>query len=121
MTQDLNAIQSKLDPYQPLFEKYGQQYGVDPVLLRSIAGAESAGKPNAVSSKGAKGLMQHTAEFSKQWGDDGTPEGQIASTAKFLQATTLRMAEILIMLSGSIKASMTKVIGDRRMLLMLTR
>ncbi len=50
--------QSSYDQNQ-LFERYGQQYGVEPNVLRAIAGAESSnGRNRGPSSAGARGLMQ---------------------------------------------------------------
>src|SRR5260221_5728926 len=52
--------------YTLLVRKYARQYGVDAALVRKVIAAESAGDPNAVSPKGAQGLMQlmpATAEF----------------------------------------------------------
>ena len=45
--------------WQPLIEKYGNQYGVDPNLLAIMMTLESGGDPNADSGE-AKGLMQIT-------------------------------------------------------------
>ncbi|MFZ8577295.1 transglycosylase SLT domain-containing protein, partial [Klebsiella quasipneumoniae] len=44
--------------YDDLLNEAGQQYGVDPRLLKAIMTQESGGNPNAISSAGAKGLMQ---------------------------------------------------------------
>lgn len=41
-----------------LFYAAGQLYSLDPALLAAIAGVESGGNPDAVSPKGAQGLMQ---------------------------------------------------------------
>ncbi len=41
-----------------LLNAVGQRYRIDPRLLASIVHAESAGRPTAVSNKGALGLMQ---------------------------------------------------------------
>ncbi|WP_148615850.1 lytic transglycosylase domain-containing protein [Nocardioides rubriscoriae] len=45
-------------PFRSLFESAGQRYGVDPVLLSSVARQESGFDPRAVSHAGAQGLMQ---------------------------------------------------------------
>ena len=44
--------------YDPIIEKYAQQYQLDPSLVRSIIATESGFNPRAVSRKGARGLMQ---------------------------------------------------------------
>jgi len=44
--------------YDGLLNEAGERYGVEPKLLKAIMMQESRGNPNAVSQKGAKGLMQ---------------------------------------------------------------
>ncbi|MBI4428464.1 MAG: transglycosylase SLT domain-containing protein [Ignavibacteriales bacterium] len=44
--------------YVPLIQKYSEQYQFDWVLIMSMIRQESAFRPNAVSNKGAYGLMQ---------------------------------------------------------------
>jgi hypothetical protein len=41
-----------------LFRIVGNMYGIDPDLLEAIASVESRGNPDAISPKGAMGLMQ---------------------------------------------------------------
>lgn len=44
--------------YDDLLNEAGQQYGVDPRLLKAIMTQESGGNPQIISSAGARGLMQ---------------------------------------------------------------
>jgi soluble lytic murein transglycosylase-like protein len=44
--------------YDSIIEKYASDYGLDPSLISSIIATESAFNSKAVSSKGARGLMQ---------------------------------------------------------------
>lgn len=41
-----------------MFAAVGRMYAIDPDLLAAIAAAESDGRPDAISPKGAEGLMQ---------------------------------------------------------------
>jgi hypothetical protein len=58
-----------LDPsLDPVFDAAGQIYNVDPTHLKAMALAESAGDPQAVSPKGAQGLMQLMPDTAKAMG-----------------------------------------------------
>lgn len=48
----------RLEKYEPAINKYAEQFGVKPELVKSIILAESAANPKAVSGAKAKGLMQ---------------------------------------------------------------
>jgi soluble lytic murein transglycosylase-like protein len=75
-----------LASYEPIFQAAGQEWNVDPLLLRSLAAQESGGKPNAVSKAGAQGLMQIMPETQKYLGitDPTDPVQSIFGAAKYL-------------------------------------
>lgn len=55
--------------YSSSIKVFAQKYGVDPELIAAVIRAESGFNPNALSEKGAEGLMQimpETAEFVAQ-------------------------------------------------------
>jgi soluble lytic murein transglycosylase-like protein len=53
-----NDSGSKSEKFNDIIEKYARDYKLDPSLIHSIIATESDFNPKAVSSKGAKGLMQ---------------------------------------------------------------
>src|SRR4051812_20819920 len=46
------------NPYDHFIVDSATKYGIDPNLIRAQMGQESSYKPNAISNKGARGLMQ---------------------------------------------------------------
>ncbi len=48
----------KATGFDPIIEKYANHYSLDQSLIKSIIATESGFNPNAVSPKGARGLMQ---------------------------------------------------------------
>jgi len=49
-------------PYVWIFEKYGGQFNIPPIILASFAMQESSCNPNTVGGAGEQGLMQITRE-----------------------------------------------------------
>lgn len=68
------------------FQSAGQQYGVDPDLLKAVATVESAGDRYAVSRQGAVGPMQLMPDTAKALGvtDPTNPAQAIPAAARLL-------------------------------------
>ncbi|GAB6068229.1 lytic transglycosylase domain-containing protein [Methylothermus subterraneus] len=71
----------------PAIEQVAQKYRLDPKLLHAIIRAESAYNPNAVSPKGAVGLMQLMPETAARYGigDRYDPFKNLEAGARYLR------------------------------------
>ena len=69
-----------------LFQIAGLSFGLDPSLLEAIAVVESAGRADAVSPKGATGVMQLMPETAKRFGVEHPfdPAENVMGAARFL-------------------------------------
>lgn len=89
---------ANVDTYDGLFDRIGRDEGVDPRLLKAIAGKESGFDPNAVgfNKNGSVdlGLMQHNSRFLKERGmtaaDAMNPEIAIRKAAQLLKSNGVR-------------------------------
>ena len=72
--------------FDQLIELYAQQYGIPIEIARRLINAESAGKPQAVSPKGAMGLAQLMPGTAKEMGvtDPFNPEQNIRGGMEYL-------------------------------------
>jgi hypothetical protein len=70
-----------------LFRVVGNLYDLDPGLLRAIASVESGYNPEAISPKGARGLMQLMPETAKRFRVDNSfdPVENALGAARFLE------------------------------------
>ena len=53
-----DVILDRIATYDPLIDTYSKMNGLEPNLVRAVIYVESAGDKDAVSNKGAEGLMQ---------------------------------------------------------------
>jgi hypothetical protein len=75
-----------LSQYDDVFQAAGNEWNVDPTLLKAVAAQESGGNTGAVSLKNAQGLMQITPDTQKYLGvtDPTDPVQSIYGAAKYL-------------------------------------
>jgi hypothetical protein len=74
------------DTLDPVFQAAGNEWNVDPLLLKAIASPESGGNAGAVSPKGAQGLMQIMPQTQRGLGvtDPNDPAQSIWGAAKYM-------------------------------------
>jgi soluble lytic murein transglycosylase-like protein len=76
-------------PYADLFTRAGARHGVDPALLAAVASQESGFDPTAVSSAGARGLMQFMPATARGLGVDPLdPASAVDGAARYLAQLT---------------------------------
>ena len=73
--------------FHPIIEEVAGQYDVEPELIKAIIWAESSFNPNAVSKKGAMGLMQLMPSTARALGveDFSDPESNIDAGVRYFK------------------------------------
>lgn len=83
---DWHRVRLNITAYADPVMQAAETHGVDPALVRALMHAESAFNPDALSHKGAQGLMQLTPATAKELGveDASDPNQNIAGGTKYL-------------------------------------
>ncbi len=83
--------------YDRLIDKIAQAEGLDPDLLRAVVEAESDFNPDAISRKGAVGLMQLMPETARRLGvsDPFHPSDNLEGGARYLRSLINKYEGIL--------------------------
>ncbi len=91
---------------EPLIRQAARKHGVDPALVKAVIAAESGFNPQAVSPKGAIGLMQVIPETGERYGVTGDARRTLAqklADPKINIATGVRyLSDLLRMFSGNL-------------------
>lgn len=75
------------EEFEPIIQRYSRDFGVDRSLVKAVIHAESSYNPNALSPKGARGLMQlmpGTAQDLKV-ADSFDPQDNIRGGVRYLR------------------------------------
>jgi soluble lytic murein transglycosylase-like protein len=88
--------------FQTLVDAAGERYKVDPALINAVIQAESGFRPDAVSSAGAKGLMQLMDGTARGLGvqDSLDPAQNIDGGVRFLRSLLDRFESVPLALAG---------------------
>jgi Rod binding domain-containing protein len=75
------------ESFIPLIQKAAKQFNMDPLLIEAVIRQESNGDPHAVSSKGAKGLMQLIDSTASMLGINNSfnPEENVMGGTQYLK------------------------------------
>lgn len=96
---DVNKIENSLNEYTPHIKEASLQSGVRESLLAKVIDVESNGNPNAVSPKGAGGVMQIMPATAKELGlsnkDRFNPAKAIPAGARYLGQQITKYGEVL--------------------------
>ncbi len=88
INQNYNSkVSERLSQYNDLINNAASSNGLNPSIIKAVIAAESAGKENAVSSAGAKGLMQIMDGTAKELGIENVfnPIENIQGGSKYLK------------------------------------
>ena len=108
----LGAIgRPRMEEFPKLFKAAAKATGVDEAWLRAIAHAESAYDPNALSDKGAQGIMQLMPETSRLYGvkDPYSPRASIDGGARHLRDLQARYEGDLTLVAAAYNAGVGAV------------
>ena len=83
---DFHSVRLNRDAFADEIAAAAARHGVDPAFVRAVVHAESAFDPNALSNKGAQGLMQLMPATAERFGvsDPFTPAQNIEGGTRYL-------------------------------------
>jgi soluble lytic murein transglycosylase-like protein len=94
---DVGALLRRSAQYSKVIETAARASRLEPALLQAVMVAESGGDPNALSSKGARGLMQLMPATARLYGVRNAfdPEQNIRGASLYLRDLTDRYRDDL--------------------------
>ena len=90
-------------PYQGEVVAAAKRHNLDPALVHAVIAAESNYNPNAVSNKGAVGLMQVMPDTGRRY---GVREKELKEPQKNIRAGVQYLAELIEMFEGDLRLAL---------------
>ena len=105
MTNEPNAQR-----FEALIEQFAKLHKLDPALVKAVIAVESAFQPNAVSPKGALGLMQVVPDTGARYGiasdKKRTAAQKLLDPATNVRIGTLHLSNLLALFPGRIELAL---------------
>jgi soluble lytic murein transglycosylase-like protein len=90
-------------PFQDEVVEAAKQTNLDPALIHAVIVAESNYNPNAVSAKGAEGLMQLLPDTARRY---GVMRREIRQPEKNIRAGAQYLADLMDMFNGDVQLAL---------------
>lgn len=94
----MSASADRLSQFNQLAEEKGAKWGVNPNMIRAIVSVESAGRIDAVSPAGARGLMQLMPATAERM---GVPRNQLFDPERNMEAGVRYLSYLNKMFDGN--------------------
>ncbi|MDD2815532.1 MAG: lytic transglycosylase domain-containing protein [Thiotrichaceae bacterium] len=96
-TKNTAALSTRKQNYQMTVQQVAQRWGIDAALLDAVITVESGYNPQALSPKGAQGLMQLMPDTAARYGvtDRSDPLANLEGGARYLR-------DLLLMFKGDV-------------------
>lgn len=90
-------------PYQEQVVEAAKEHRLDPALVHAVIAAESNYNPNALSNKGAVGLMQVMPDTGRRY---GVKEKELKQPAQNIRTGAQYLADLIDMFDGDLKLAL---------------
>lgn len=99
---DVASFKENRRRFEPLVRKAADRYRLDSALIHAVITAESSYDPEAISSKGAVGLMQLMPETARRYGvrNRRNPVENVYGGARYLRDLLFRFENLTLALAA---------------------
>src|SRR5258708_1745860 len=100
------SSQPNVKRFEPIIEKAAKVHKIDPALVKAVVAVESSFQPDAISPKGARGLMQVIPDTGERYGVVGdrkhSTEQKLLDPATNIRVGIQHLANLMSMFSSNL-------------------